>query len=125
MSKASLQLAKYCDSGNLPKRVYYFWNAISTLAVVRFQESTLPEPKKIILARLARQSLLDLKPFENVQEIIAYCLVLDELFPQSKDISEEIVEIAFVNFDTSVNLYLKNFILKHAKLLNSPQKLAF
>nr|CAI6772489.1 BFH_HP1_G0048310.mRNA.1.CDS.1 [Saccharomyces cerevisiae] len=123
MSKASLQLAKYSDSGNLPKRAYYFWNAISILAVSMFQENTLSDPKKILLSRLARQSLLDLKPFQNVQEIIVYCLVLDELFPQSREISEEIVAITFANFDTSVNLYLKNFILKHTKLLNSPQKL--
>ncbi|QHS76049.1 Mdm20p [Saccharomyces paradoxus] len=123
MSKASLQLAKYSDGGNLPKRAYYFWNAISILAVTRFQKSTLSEPKKVVLSKLARQSLLDLKPFQNVQEIIVYCLVLDELFPQSREISEEIVAITFVNFDTSVNLYLKNFILKHAKLLDSPQKL--
>lgn len=123
MSKASLQLAKYSDSGNLPKRAYYFWNAISTLAVMRFQKSTVSETKAVVLAKLARQSLLDLKPFENVQEIIVYCLVLDELFLESREISEEIVEITLITFDTSVNLYLKNFILKHVKLLDSPQKL--
>ncbi|CAI4050897.1 hypothetical protein SKDZ_15G0820 [Saccharomyces kudriavzevii ZP591] len=123
MSKASLQLAKYSDSGNLPKRAYYFWNAVSTLALMRFQKNTLSEPKKAVLAKLASQSLLDLKPFQNVQEIIVYCLVLDELFPESREISEEIVAVTFVNFDTSVNLYLKNFILKHVKLLDSPQKL--
>ncbi|EJS41853.1 mdm20p [Saccharomyces arboricola H-6] len=123
MGKASLQLAKHCDSGFLPKRAYYFWNAISTLAIMRFQKDTVSEPKKVLLAKLARQSLLNLKPFENVQEIIVYCSVLDELFPASREISEEIVAITFINFDTSVNLYLKNYILKHAKLLNSPEKL--
>ena len=114
MGKAALQLTKFPKDSVQESREYLFWNAISTVALIRFQGYRVSEQEKQILPLLTYKNLCGAKPFKNTQEVIVFCTVCEELFPNNAEKSLEIFNEVLPHLQTSVDLYLKNFFLKHA-----------
>lgn len=115
MSKSSLQLVKFRDASTVPVREYYFWNAISTIALFKYQSYKLNKQEKSILPLLAYKNLCNLKPFISPQEVIVFCSVCEELFPNDATKKQEIVDECLPQLADSVDLYLKNFMVRNIK----------
>lgn len=115
MARASQQLAK--SSGNndnlLSSRDYFFWYALSIISLFKFQSYRVTEKEKMLLPQLAYRSLCNIKPFRSTQEINIFCYVCAELFPKDAEKSKEIVQEVMPHLDTSVDIYLKNFLVQH------------
>ncbi|GMM57282.1 Mdm20 protein [Maudiozyma humilis] len=112
MGRAALQLTKFPKDSVLEPREYLFWNAISTVALFRFQKHRVSPQEAQVLPLLTYKGLLGAKPFKSTQEVIVFCTVCEELFPGTK--SAEIVAEVLPRLQSSVDLYLKNFFLRHA-----------
>lgn len=113
--RASHKLAKL--SGNnqetLTSRDYFFWYALSILAFFRFQNDQITEQESKLLPQLAYRTLSNVKPFQSTQEVTVFCSVCAELFPSDMEKSQEIVQEILPLLDSSLDLYLKNFLLEH------------
>ncbi|CAB4253215.1 similar to Saccharomyces cerevisiae YOL076W MDM20 Non-catalytic subunit of the NatB N-terminal acetyltransferase, which catalyzes N-acetylation of proteins with specific N-terminal sequences [Maudiozyma barnettii] len=118
LGKASLQLSKFPKDSVHQPREYYFWNAITTVALFKFQNYRLSSQEKCILPLLTYKNLCNVKPFKNNEEIIVFCTVCETLFPDDVEKSQEICKEILPYFDDSVDLYLKNFFLKHVEKNN-------
>ncbi|GAV47232.1 hypothetical protein ZYGR_0H00730 [Zygosaccharomyces rouxii] len=114
MARACQQMAKWNnDNGttqSILSRDYTFWYAICTVALFKFQKSKVNAAEEKLLPQLALRSLESQKPFKSTQEIIVYCYVCQELF---NDKSKEIVAAIWPQLNQSLDLYCKNFLIKH------------
>ncbi|SCU85354.1 LANO_0C04038g1_1 [Lachancea nothofagi CBS 11611] len=111
MVQASFQLRRWSQE----PRMMQFWNALSIVALVKLQNRA--EDK--INIQIAFKTVENLKPFQSDQETIIYCLVCEICGDKSQDIVELLLP-AFKganNAKFSVDLYLKNFMLKHLTIL--------
>lgn len=115
LGKASLQLSKFPKDSVQPSREYQFWNAIATISLFKFQNYRLSAQEKQILPVLAYKNLCAAKPFKTTQEVIVFCTVCEELFPNDETKSLEIINEIQPHLNMSVDLYSKNFFLKHVK----------
>ena len=121
MAKASLQLAKYGNSSLTPSiegRDYSFWYALSILALFKFQKDTITDQEQKLFPLLSYKCLTAAKPFKSSEEIIVFCMVCEELFPNNEKKSKEIIQEILPGLKISVNLSLKNFISRHSLKLN-------
>lgn len=114
MTKACQQLAKTGgDKGEgLKSRDYHFWHALSIVSMFRFQSQRLTDQEKKLLPQLAYRSLCSLKPFQSAQEVYVFCAVCEELF-EGKEKSQEIVQEVLPQLQSSVDLHLKNYLLRN------------
>lgn len=111
MARACQQMAKWNNIGQgVLSRDYTFWYAICILALFRFQKSKISAAEKKLLPQLALRSLELQKPFKSTQETIVYCYVCEELF---RDKSQAIVDAIWPQLNQSLDLYCKNFLVKH------------
>ncbi|SCU84256.1 LAMI_0C06832g1_1 [Lachancea mirantina] len=122
LQQSSFQLPRLSTN---PRQVY-FWNALATVGLVKLRENLLTEQKRNLLLQLSYKSLSSVKPFKNNQELIVFC----HLCELCGDKSQEIVEIVLPtlcgdNERTSVDLHLKNFIIKHLKVLNDDDRMVY
>ena len=115
LGKSSLQLSKFPKDSVQQPREYLFWNAIATVALFKYQNYRVSSQEAKILPLLTYRNLNNLKPFKSTQEIIVYCTLCEELFPNDAEKSQEIIDIILPQFDKSVDLYLKNFFLRNVK----------
>ncbi|CCF59181.1 hypothetical protein KAFR_0G01470 [Kazachstania africana CBS 2517] len=114
MAKASLQMSKFeTAAGSLESRDFYFWNAISTIALFEFRTHNLTEQEVKILPLLTYKNLCNCKPFRSTQEVIVFSSVCEKLFPNDRSKSDDILKEITPHLTDSVDLYLKNFMLKH------------
>lgn len=120
LALATGQLHKYPDSVSFPVRNFQFWHALATVALFKFQPYRLTENEKLVLPTLIYKYLTNLKPFQSAQELIVFCTVCQELFPNDSSKSKEIVQEIRPHLKVPVDLYLKNFILRHSQEV-SPQ----
>lgn len=114
MARACQQMGKWTDSseGSLSSRDYTFWYALCTVALFKFQRERISKVEQKLLPQLALRSLKALKPFQSTEELIAYCHVCETLF---EDKSKEIVDNIWPTLGKSVNLYCKNFLIRHVE----------
>lgn len=114
MARACQQMAKWNNdmSQSIRSRDYKFWYAICTVALFKFQRNKISPAEEKLLPQLAFRSLESEKPFKSTQEIIVYCYVCQELF---EDKSQEIVDAIWPQLNQSLDLYCKNFLIKHIK----------
>ncbi|GAV52244.1 hypothetical protein ZYGR_0AG02350 [Zygosaccharomyces rouxii] len=113
MARACQQMAKLNNDGmnqSIRSRDYKFWYAICTIALFKFQRSKVNAAEEKLLPQLALRSLESQKPFKSTQEIIVYCYVCQELF---SDKSQEIVDAIWPQLNQSLDLYCKNFLIRH------------
>ncbi|KAG0670068.1 hypothetical protein C6P45_002863 [Maudiozyma exigua] len=115
LGKSSLQLSKFPKDSVQQPREYLFWNAISTVALFKYQNYRVTSQEAKILPLLTYKNLNNLKPFKSTQEIIVYCTMCEELFQGDTEKSQEIVNTILPQFDNSVDLYMKNFFLRNVK----------
>ncbi|SMN20236.1 similar to Saccharomyces cerevisiae YOL076W MDM20 Non-catalytic subunit of the NatB N-terminal acetyltransferase [Maudiozyma saulgeensis] len=115
LGKASLQLSKFPKDSVQQPREYYFWNAIATVALFKFQKHRLSSQEEKILPLLTYKNLCNAKPFKNNEETIVFCTACEILFPNDAEKSKEICKETLPSFDDSVDLYQKNFFLKHVE----------
>lgn len=115
MSKAALQLTKFNPNSEKfnSSRDFHVWYAICILALFKFNKSQISKQELAILPQLAYKSLSSIKPFQTTEELIVFCNICEALFPDDKEKSNEIIELILPELKTEVNLYLKNFLLKH------------
>ncbi|GCE97233.1 hypothetical protein ZYGM_004600 [Zygosaccharomyces mellis] len=112
MARACQQMAKWNNdmSQSIRSRDYKFWYAMCIVALFKFQRNKISTAEEKLLPQLAFRSLESEKPFKSTQEIIVYCYVCQELF---RDKSQEIVDAIWPQLNQSLDLYCKNFLIKH------------
>ncbi|EDO19270.1 hypothetical protein Kpol_1036p12 [Vanderwaltozyma polyspora DSM 70294] len=128
MAKASLQMVKYSNenseySSYLQNRDFNFWYGISIAALFKFQPHRITEQEKRILPTLAYKTISNLKPFNSHEELIVFCTICEQLFPNDRAKASEIVQEIFPTLEKSVNLTLKNFIVHNASIIEDNQLL--
>lgn len=111
MVEASAALCSYSKDVPSNTRMFNFWNAISTIAYFRYQRDRVTSQESMILPRVCFERLEKLKPFESEQEAIIYCTLCDELL-EDKEIDPQII---LPRLESSLDLYMKGFMLKHVK----------
>ncbi|SCV00633.1 LAME_0G11034g1_1 [Lachancea meyersii CBS 8951] len=116
MVQSSFQLRRWSQD----PRMVQFWNALSTVALLKMQSNQLNAKEKQLNVALAFKTLEGLKPFQSDQETVVFCHVCDMCENKSQVIVDELLP-AFQNSGSekefSVDLYLKNFLLKHLAAL--------
>lgn len=117
MVKASQQLAKLGGDlmEGLSHRDYVFWYALSIVSLFRFQRSRVSDQESKLLPQLAYRSLCNVKPFQSAEELYVFCTVCEDLFPEDEQKAQEIVQLVIPQLEGSVNLYMKNFLLRNLK----------
>ncbi|QLQ80290.1 hypothetical protein HG537_0D02910 [Torulaspora globosa] len=115
MVKSCQQLTKLGkDVGEgLSQRDYVFWYALAIVGLFRFQSNRVGEQEKKLLPQLAYRSVCNVKPFQSAQELYVFCTVCEELFPGDESKAQEIVEEVIPQLKRSVDLYMKNFLLRN------------
>lgn len=121
MARACLQLVKYCVDGDkrLSKRDYLIWHSISVVALFKWKRDTVSEQEAKILPLLCFKNLESIKPFKSMQEVVVFCNVCETLFSDKSDL---IVQEILPTLNESVDLYLKNFLLKHSGKLEAEKR---
>ncbi|CCH61649.1 hypothetical protein TBLA_0F01060 [Henningerozyma blattae CBS 6284] len=115
LGKACLQLIKYDDLKYNRSRDYRIWYVLSVLALFKFNKALLSDQEIKILPQLAYKTLIAAKPFQSTEECVVFCDLCETLFSDDKEKSKEIADLILPELKTSVDLYLKNYMLKHLK----------
>lgn len=122
-ARACLQLSKIAN--RKPElfpahesRDFQIWYALCILCAFKFHPLDITESERAILPKLAYSSLLGTKPYRSTHEIYILCQIYEVLYQNDAKVLENIISVILPTIDTSVDLYLKNFLMKH---LNDPQ----
>ncbi|SCU90668.1 LADA_0F05688g1_1 [Lachancea dasiensis] len=121
MVQASFQLKRWSQD----PRMMQFWNALSTVALIKLQPKQITEKERQLNATLALKTLEGLKPFQSDQETIIFCHVCEICDNKSKEIVVELLP-AFEQGSHdkfSVDLYLKNFLINHLSIVGDNHNL--
>lgn len=114
MGRAALQLPRFSSD----PRSLTLWHAVATVALFKYQRSGLSQQELKLLPHLAYKSVDGLRPLVTDQERIVFCHVC-ELFgsDRSREIVDELLPALFKEEQSSVDLYLKSFLVDHLKRL--------
>ncbi|CAR25293.1 Mdm20p [Lachancea thermotolerans CBS 6340] len=120
MVQSSFQLRRLSND----LRTLQFWNAMASVALTKLHGESLSERERELNAALSFKSVSSLAPFQSDQETIVFCHVCEQFDNKSR----EIVDTLLPSFlkggkDFSVDLYLKNFLIKHLKVLNDNENM--
>lgn len=115
MSQAAFRLPRFSSEPRMLK----FWHAVSVVALLKSQSEPLSKLERRVHAETAYKSVVALKPFESDQETIVFCH-LCELWPdKSQEIVDELLPALLQgSTNSSVDLYLKNFLIKHLRTVD-------
>lgn len=113
--RATSSLSNFKLEDKRQTRSYSFWNAIATIAAFRYQKERLTDQEINILPLLCYKRLSNLRPFQNLQEIIIYCMFIEEFFSEDNEKVQEMTDIILPELDKNVDLYLKNFLVRNVK----------
>ncbi|CUS22635.1 LAQU0S06e02498g1_1 [Lachancea quebecensis] len=120
MAQSSFQLRRLSND----PRALQFWNAMATVALTKIHGKSLSGRERELNATLSFKAISSLAPFQSDQETIVFCHVCEQFDNKSR----EIVDVLLPTFlkggkDFSVDLYLKNFLIKHLEILNDHENL--